>query len=98
MLMEIFTKRKPTDDMFGAELNLKTWISGSLSNSVMEIVDSNLIQQNEKEIDDILTYMPSIFYLALNCCEHSPEARINMIDVSASLIKIKTMVLARNEV
>ncbi|KAK2354996.1 receptor kinase protein Xa21 [Trifolium repens] len=96
MLMEIFTRRKPTDDMFGAELSLKTWISGSLPNSIMEVLDSNLVQQYGEQIDDILTYMSSIFCLALNCCEDSPEARINMADVTASLIKIKTLVVGAN--
>ena len=96
--MEIFTRRKPTDDMFGAELSLKTWISGSLPNSIMEVLDSNLVQQYGEQIDDILTYMSSIFGLALNCCEDSPEARINMADVTASLIKIKTLVLGENGV
>ncbi|WJX88009.1 hypothetical protein P8452_70138 [Trifolium repens] len=96
MLMEIFTRRKPTDDMFVAELSLKTWISQSLPNSIMEVLDSNLVQQYGKQIDDILTYMSSIFGLALNCCENSPEARLNMADVTASLIKIKTLVVGAN--
>ncbi|KAK2408289.1 receptor kinase protein Xa21 [Trifolium repens] len=96
MLMEIFTRRKPTDDMFGAELSLKTWISQSLPNSIMEVLDSNLVQQYGGQIDDILTYMSSIFDLALNCCEDSPEARNNMADVTASLIKIKTLVVGAN--
>ncbi|KEH19873.1 LRR receptor-like kinase family protein [Medicago truncatula] len=98
MLMEIFTRRKPTDDMFVPELSLKTWISGSFPNSIMEILDSNLVQQIGEQIDDILTYMSSIFGLALNCCEDSPEARINIADVIASLIKIKTLVLSASRV
>ena len=96
--MEIFTRRKPTDDMFVAELSLKTWISESLTNSIMEVLDSNLVQQYGEQIDDILTYMSSIFCLALNCCEDSPEARINMADVTASLIKLKSLALSRNMV
>ncbi|WJX87998.1 hypothetical protein P8452_70128 [Trifolium repens] len=96
MLMEIFTRRKPTDDMFGAELSLKTWISQSLPNSIMEVLDSNLVQQYGGQIDDILTYMSSVFDLALNCCEDSPEARINMADVTTSLIKINTLVVGAN--
>jgi S-methylmethionine-dependent homocysteine/selenocysteine methylase len=79
--------------MFVEELSLKTWISRSLPNSIMDVLDSNLVQQNGEQIDDILTYMSSIFGLALNCCEDSPEARMNMFDVTASLIKIKTLVL-----
>jgi len=98
MLMEIFTRRKPTDDMFVAELSLKTWISGSLPNSILEVLDSNLVQQTGGQIDDILTYMSSIFGLALNCCEDSPEARVNVADVIASLIKIKTLVLSASRV
>ncbi|GAU48579.1 hypothetical protein TSUD_369490 [Trifolium subterraneum] len=93
MLMEIFTGKKPTDDMFVAELNLITWISGSLPNSIIKVLDSNLVQQNGEQIDDLLTCMSSIFALAMNCCKDSPEARMNMVDVTASLIKIKTSVL-----
>ncbi|RHN41192.1 putative protein kinase RLK-Pelle-LRR-XII-1 family [Medicago truncatula] len=98
MLMEIFTRRKPTDDMFVAELSLKTWISGSLPNSIMELLDSNLVQITGDQIDDISTHMSSIFSLALSCCEDSPEARINMADVIATLIKIKTLVVGANTV
>ncbi|RHN41208.1 putative protein kinase RLK-Pelle-LRR-XII-1 family [Medicago truncatula] len=98
MLMEIFTRRKPTDDMFVAELSLKTWISGSLPNSIMEVMDSNLVQITGDQIDDILTHMSYIFSLALNCCEESPDARINMADVIATLIKIKTLVVGANTV
>ncbi|GAU31414.1 hypothetical protein TSUD_370630 [Trifolium subterraneum] len=98
MLMEIFTGKKPTDDMFVAELSLITWIGGSLPNLIMEVLDSNLVQQNGEQIDDLLTYMSSIFGLAMNCCKDSPEARMNMVDVTASLIKIKTSVLGANRV
>ncbi|KAK2408273.1 receptor kinase protein Xa21 [Trifolium repens] len=98
MLMEIFTRKKPADDMFVAELSLKTWISGSLPNSILEVLDSNLVQQCGEQIDDMVTYMSTIFGLALHCCEYSPEARINMADVTASLIKLKNLALSRNMV
>ncbi|KAI5419871.1 hypothetical protein KIW84_043865 [Lathyrus oleraceus] len=55
MLMEIFTRRKPTDDIFVGDLSLKTWISGLLPNSILEVLDSNLIQQNGVQMDKILT-------------------------------------------
>jgi len=83
MLMEMFTGKTPTDEMFSEELTLKTWISESMANSSMEVVDYNLDSQYGKEIHVILA-------LALRCCVDSPEARINMTNVTASLIKIKT--------
>ncbi|CAI8590983.1 unnamed protein product [Vicia faba] len=91
MLMEIFTGKKPTNEMFAGELTLKTWISESMVSSVMEVVDFNLVSQQDKEIHEFLAHVSSILALALRCCEDSPEARINMIDVTASLIKIKTL-------
>ncbi|CAI8590979.1 unnamed protein product [Vicia faba] len=84
MLMEIFTAKKPTNEMFAEELTLKTWISESMDRPIMEIVDFNLVSQHEKEIHEILA-------LALRCCEDSPEARINMTHVTTSLIKIKNV-------
>jgi hypothetical protein len=96
--MEIFTRRQPTDDMFVAELSLKTWINESMPNSIMEVLDSNLFQKNGEQTNGILTHMSSVFGLALNCCEYSPEARISMANVTASLIKIKTLVLGENGV
>ncbi|CAJ2658813.1 unnamed protein product [Trifolium pratense] len=86
MLMEMFTRKKPTNEMFSEELTLKTWISESMVNSVMEVADSNLVSQHGKELHEILA-------LALSCCADSPEARIKMTDVTASLIKIKTLVM-----
>jgi LRR receptor-like serine/threonine-protein kinase FLS2 len=83
MLMEMFTAKTPTDEMFSEELTLKTWISESMANSSMEVVDYNLDSKHGKEINVILA-------LALRCCVDSPEARINMTNVTASLIKIKT--------
>ena len=93
MLMEIFTRKRPTDEMFAAELTLKTWISKSMPDSVMEVVDSKLVQEHEKTINDIVSHISSILALSLSCCADSPEERINMIEVTASLIKIKTLFL-----
>jgi len=55
----------------------------------MQVVGSSLVQHNGEQIDDIFTHISSIFGLALNWCEYSPEARINMTDAIASLVKIK---------
>ena len=90
MLMEVFTRKKPTDDMFSVGLSLKNWISESMPNSTREVVDSNLVQQYGEQIDDILPHISSILGLALSCCANSPEERIKMTDVTTSLIKIKT--------
>ncbi|KAK7306513.1 hypothetical protein VNO77_44460 [Canavalia gladiata] len=90
MLMEIFTRKKPTDDMFVAGLSLKSWIGTSMPNLVMEVVDSNLVQRHGEQVKNALDHISAIFRVAMSCCTDSPEARINMTDVMAALTKIKT--------
>lgn len=92
MLMEVFTRKKPTDNMFVEGLNLKDWVSKSTPHSIVTILDANLLQRDH-QIGNILLHISSIFELALNCCTDLPETRMNMTDVVVSLKKIKAMIM-----
>ncbi|KAK9178281.1 hypothetical protein WN944_024426 [Citrus x changshan-huyou] len=48
MLMETFTKKKPTDEIFVGELSLKRWVNDLLPNSLVEVVDKTLLSGEEK--------------------------------------------------
>ncbi|KAJ7968725.1 Receptor-like protein kinase [Quillaja saponaria] len=89
MLMETFTRRKPTDEMFMGDLSLKSWVNESVPQATIEVVDSNLLRGEKERIAAIVLSITSIMELALNCCADSPEERINIKDVVASLNKIK---------
>ncbi|RYR04107.1 hypothetical protein Ahy_B06g083685 [Arachis hypogaea] len=90
MLMETFTRKKPTDDLFVAGLSMKGWISESLSRAIDQVVDSNFLQdEGHHHVDDIIASTSSILKPALNCCEDLPEERMNMTDIAASLNKVK---------
>ncbi|QHO09991.1 putative LRR receptor-like serine/threonine-protein kinase [Arachis hypogaea] len=98
MLMETFTRKKPTDDLFVAGLSMKGWISESLSRAIDRVVDSNLLQdEGHHHVDDIIASTSSILKLALNCCEDLPEERMNMDDITASLNKVKAKFLKAND-
>ncbi|KAI9073466.1 hypothetical protein K1719_044576 [Acacia pycnantha] len=43
LLMEIFTRKKPTDEMFVQGLSLKDWVSNSTPHSIMNIIDVNFL-------------------------------------------------------
>ncbi|KAI4357149.1 hypothetical protein L6164_001116 [Bauhinia variegata] len=88
LMLEMFTRKKPTDDMFSGGLSLKNWVI-NLMPQVTEIIDSNLIQQEQQLFDDIKRYTSTILELGLNCCADLPEARTSMTDVVVSLNKIK---------
>ncbi|KAI5331776.1 hypothetical protein L3X38_021916 [Prunus dulcis] len=99
MLMETFTRRKPTDEMFDGEMNIKQWIANSLvlPDALDEVVDANLLGiGTEQEDDDHVRKrdcISAIMRLALTCCAESPEERISMKEAVATLNKIKTKFL-----
>ncbi|KAM5587477.1 hypothetical protein ABKV19_006094 [Rosa sericea] len=89
VLMETFTKRKPTDEMFGGEMSMKQWVADSLfPDRIVEVVDANLFETEEDN-----DFVKSLMRLALMCCAESPEKRISMQDALAMLNKIKTKFL-----
>ncbi|KAL6271042.1 hypothetical protein ACE6H2_027953 [Prunus campanulata] len=96
VVMETFTRRKPTDEMFVGEMNLKQWIANSLllpDAKIDEVVDANLLGiGTEQEDDDHVRKrdcLSAIMRLALACCTESPEERISMKEAIATLNKIK---------
>ncbi|KAF7841384.1 receptor kinase-like protein Xa21 [Senna tora] len=48
MLMEVFTRKKPTDDMFVEGLSLKDWVSNSTPHSIVKVLDANLLQRDHQ--------------------------------------------------
>ncbi|CAN6585244.1 unnamed protein product [Malus baccata var. baccata] len=96
VLMETFTKRKPTDEMFVGEMDLKQWIADSLFSDVAigEVVDADIF--GAEEDGDFVSRrdcLSSVMRLALACSAALPGERINMKDAAITLTKIKTKYL-----
>lgn len=89
LLMETFTRKKPTDEMFVGEMSLKQWVKQSLPDSVTQVVDANLLRGEEEQFAAKKDCIISIMKLALECSADLPEERISMKDVLAALKKIK---------
>ncbi|XP_057483878.1 probable LRR receptor-like serine/threonine-protein kinase At3g47570 [Actinidia eriantha] len=89
MLMETFTRTSPTDAKFTGDFSLKRWVEESLPNKIIQVVDTNLLRPKEEDYSVKVQCVSSIMELALNCSTVSPEERINMKDVLASLKKIR---------
>ncbi|XP_028764320.1 receptor kinase-like protein Xa21 isoform X3 [Neltuma alba] len=89
LLMEMLTRKKPTDEMFVQGMSLKDWVSKSMPHSIINILDVNLLPKDDQNIGSILSHISSLFELALHCCIDLPGARINMKDVVVTLNRIK---------
>ncbi|XP_057796411.1 receptor kinase-like protein Xa21 [Salvia miltiorrhiza] len=66
LLIETFTRKSPSDDMFCGDLSLKSWVELSLPEMPNEVIDVNLVMNLEEEqIDKNMQCVSSILELAL---------------------------------
>ncbi|CAN4091937.1 unnamed protein product [Withania somnifera] len=93
MLLETFTRRKPNE--FEGDLSLKQWVSYSLPEAIVDVVDANLVTPIDNRLQKELDVVASIMKVALDCCAESPARRTNMKDVVGMLQKIEIQLLAR---
>jgi LRR receptor-like serine/threonine-protein kinase FLS2 len=89
-LLEIITRKKPTDNMFVGELTMRQWINASLPDRMMEVVDDGLLKiENGRDVTITQSVISSIMELGLRCSEELPDERVNIKDVLAKLKKIQ---------
>ncbi|KAJ8761358.1 hypothetical protein K2173_001487 [Erythroxylum novogranatense] len=90
MMMETFTRKKPTDEMFNGEMSLKQWVLNSLSAGIIvKTIDNNLITTEGEQFAAKEECLSSIMSLALQCCEESPDMRIEMKEVLRRMQQIQ---------
>ncbi|KAL8485945.1 hypothetical protein ACS0TY_028016 [Phlomoides rotata] len=88
MLLEMFTGKKPTDDMFYADFGLKEWVTEAVErNAISEVVNPALLSKEDPHL--LPKEFRSVFHLAMKCIANSPSDRINMIEVVFLLQNIK---------
>ncbi|KAJ7947129.1 GPCR kinase [Quillaja saponaria] len=93
LLLETFTRKRPSDEMFQGELSLKNWVKESCPLSITHVVDTNLLSEEEENHDIEKDCLLSIIKLAMDCSADSPEERPDIKDVLVVLNKNKTKLL-----
>ncbi|TYJ39175.1 hypothetical protein E1A91_A04G048500v1, partial [Gossypium mustelinum] len=89
ILIETFTKKKPTDNFFAEEVTIRHWMESSLPKGAIEIADVDLLRREDEYFVVKANCISSIMELALNCSAELPEERKDMKDVVVELKKIK---------
>ncbi|PSS03000.1 LRR receptor-like serine/threonine-protein kinase precursor [Actinidia chinensis var. chinensis] len=95
MLLETFSRKKPIDEMFVEEMSLKQWVNNSLHQESIKVIDANILTNNDEHFVVKGQCIKSIMELALSCCADSPEERVNLENVIATLEKIKFEFLSK---
>ncbi|XP_022747955.1 receptor kinase-like protein Xa21 [Durio zibethinus] len=107
LLLELFTGRRPTDEMFKENVSLHNFVKTALPNRVVEITDPTRLQQSfggetmmnntlndssQKE-NRLLQSLNSIFEIGIACSFELPTERMNMANVVAELCSIRDKLL-----
>ncbi|KAM0996235.1 hypothetical protein ACFX2C_006264 [Malus domestica] len=92
LLLEMFTRKRPTDNIFGDSLNLHNFVKMALLGRVTEIVDAPLLQGGTNEnpnqcnarIHKVEVCLGSIFRIGIACSAESATDRLKNINDAAS--------------
>ncbi|XP_012441475.1 probable LRR receptor-like serine/threonine-protein kinase At3g47570 [Gossypium raimondii] len=109
LLLEMFTRKRPTDESFKENLSLRNFVKAALPGRVIEIIDPILLQERAKQgtvtnitfnkinlgNDIHLQCLNSIFELGIICSADSPSERIDIIDVVSKLCSIRCKLLTQ---
>ncbi|KAK2992462.1 hypothetical protein RJ640_011601 [Escallonia rubra] len=100
LVLEIFTGKRPTDDMFHDNLSLRTFVKVAMPDRVMEILDPPLLKNEGEEeetatgtfqgwkpptFDNFEKCLSSVFRVGIACSVELPRERMAISDVITEL-------------
>ena len=89
LLMETFSRKKPTDELFSEDWTLKDWVAELLQNSASKFIDQSLLTIHDQNPARLVKCTLNIMNLALACTVESAEERIDIKDALKELKRIK---------
>jgi serine/threonine protein kinase len=93
LLLEMFTGKSPTDDMFRDSLDLHKFVDDALGEKTLEIADSTIWLHAERK-DDIASKrikecLLSIFRLGISCSKQQPRDRMLIRDAAVEIHAVR---------
>ncbi|KAI6671732.1 hypothetical protein NL676_006617 [Syzygium grande] len=103
LVMEMFTGKKPTDEMFMEDLSLHSYVNKAIPEGVTEIVDVKLLEEvfHHQDIDRATTSrkqskaqesLTSILKIGILCSTEQPGERLDMKEVVMKLQSLREMI------
>ncbi|XP_058210569.1 receptor kinase-like protein Xa21 [Rhododendron vialii] len=95
LLLEMITRKRPTDVMFEGDLNLHNFTRIALPQHIVEIVDPMLLTE-ERNGSKMMEYLISVIEIGLACSTKSPKDRMSIDIVLPELHLVKNNILKAN--
>ncbi|GLJ28619.1 hypothetical protein SUGI_0563980 [Cryptomeria japonica] len=92
LILEMVTRKRPSDDMFVGDMSLHKWVRSAFSNRLAEIVDGELLRDMNENMEDDKCLI-SFINVGLLCSSESPRERPSMRDVAKALESLKTSLM-----
>ena len=105
LLLEMFSARRPTDDMFEGGQSLRKSVELAFPERVEDVMDPHLLPRKDGEESDsvwnisrarTMECVASVFRIGIVCSNELPTQRMDMREVISELHKIRDAV-SRNE-
>ena len=104
LLLDMFTGKRPTEDMFQGTLNLHNFVKAALPERLVDIVDPALVQENVEDniiadncanedgtriFSKIRESLISILEVGVACSAELPRERMDISDAMAEMCRIR---------
>ncbi|KAI3806930.1 hypothetical protein L1987_22848 [Smallanthus sonchifolius] len=93
LVLEMVTRKRPTDDMFTQGLSLHKWVENHYHQHMEQVVDSSLVRATRNQLPDVKKMwevaIGELLEMGILCTQDSPSNRPTMLDVADDLGRLK---------
>ncbi|WZZ13885.1 hypothetical protein YC2023_106974 [Brassica napus] len=89
LVLEMFSGKRPTNEVFGENFTLCSYVKSALPERVLEVADEFILHSGLRIGFPAAKCLTLVFEVGLRCCEESPMSRLAMSEAVKELISIR---------
>uniref|UniRef100_A0A0D3B2N4 Protein kinase domain-containing protein n=1 Tax=Brassica oleracea var. oleracea TaxID=109376 RepID=A0A0D3B2N4_BRAOL len=93
LILEMFSGKRPTDEMFGGDFTLRSCIRSSLPEQVLDVADESVLHDGLRIGFPVAECLTKVLELGLGCSEESPANRLGMSEEAKDECRVSNLIL-----